>query len=114
MEQRRKWGEKMKIQIGERIYLNSDSQCYWITQEKEVKRGNNAGKLTEKRITGYFRNLTDLLSDIPERKIRECDAETIKELKDVVSSTESLVREIVDKLSRFNKELEIDEDTFPM
>lgn len=104
----------MKIQIGERIYLNSDSQCYWITQEKEVKRGNNVGKLTEKRITGYFRNLTDLLSDIPERKIRECDAETMKELKGVVSSTESLVREIIDKLSHLNKELEIDEDTFPM
>lgn len=114
MEQRRKWGEKMKIQIGERIYLNSDSQCYWITQEVEIKKGKNAGKFTEKRITGYFRNLTDLLSDIPERKIRECDAETMKELKDVVSSTESLVREIIDKLSRFNKELEIDEDTFPM
>lgn len=64
--------------------------------------------------TFYFRNLTDLLSDMPERKIRECDAETMKELKDVVSSTESLVGEIVDKLSRFNKELEIDEDTFPM
>lgn len=114
MKQRRKWGEKMKIQIGERIYLNSDSQCYWITQEKEVKRGNNAGKLTEKRITGYFRNLTDLLSDIPERKIRECDAETIKELKDVVFRTESLVREIIDKLSHLNKELEIDEDDVPI
>ena len=104
----------MKIRIGEGIYLNSDSQCYWITQEKEVKRGNNAGKLTEKRITGYFRNLTDLLSDIPERKIRECDAETIEKLKDVVSSTESLVREIIDKLSHLDKEIEIDEDTFPM
>lgn len=114
MVQRRKWGENMKIQIGERIYPNSDSQCYWITQEKEVKRGNNAGKLTEKRITGYFRNLTDLLSDIPERKIRECDAETMKELKGVVSSTESLVREIIDKLSHLDKEIEIDEDAFPM
>lgn len=114
MEQRRKWGEKMKIQIGERIYLNSDSQCYWITQEKEVKRGSNAGRLTEKRITGYFRNLTDLLSDIPERKLRECDAETIKELKDVVRSTESLVREIIDKLSYLNKKLEIDEDDVPI
>lgn len=104
----------MKLQIGERIYLNSDSQSYWITQEVEIKKGKNAGKFTEKRITSYFRNLTDLLSDIPERKIRECDAETMKELKGVVSSTESLVREIVDKLSGFNKELEIDEDTFPM
>lgn len=114
MAQRRKWGEKMKLQIGERIYLNSDSQCYWITQEVEIKKGKNAGKFTEKRITGYFRNLTDLLSDIPERKIRECDAETMKELKGVVSSTESLVREIVDKLSHLDKEIEIDEDTFPM
>ena len=104
----------MKIQIGERIYLNSDSQCYWITQEKEVKRGSNAGRLTEKRITGYFRNITDLLSDIPERKIRECDAETMKELKDIVSRTESLVREIIDKLSHLNKELEFNEDDVPI
>lgn len=114
MAQRRKWGEKMKIQIGERIYLNSDSQCYWITQEKEVKRGSNAGRLTEKRITGYFRNITDLLSDIPDRKIRECDAETMKELKDIVSRTESLVREIIDKLSHLNKELEFNEDDVPI
>ena len=104
----------MKLHIGERIYLNSDSQCYWITQEKEVKRGSNAGKLTEKRITGYFRNLTDLLSDIPERKIRECDAENIEELKDVVSRTENLVREITDKLSHLNKELEFNEDDVPI
>lgn len=103
----------MKIQIGDRIYLNSDSQSYWITQEVEIKKGKNAGKFTEKRITGYFRNITDLLSDIPERKIRECDAETIEELKDVVS-TECLVREIVDKLSHLNKEIEIEEDAFPM
>ena len=102
----------MKIQIGDRIYLNSDSQSYWITQEVEIKKGKNAGKFTEKHITGYFRNITDLLSDIPERKIRECDAETIEELKDVVSRTECLVREIVDKLSHLNKE--IDEDAFPM
>lgn len=104
----------MKIQIGDRIYLNSDSQSYWITQEVEIKKGKNVGKFTEKRITGYFRNITDLLSDIPERKIRECDEETIEELKDVVSRTESLVREIVDKLSHLNKEIEIEEDAFPM
>lgn len=102
-----------RIELGERIYLNWDNQCYWLTQEGEVKKGKNAGKFTEKRITGYFRNLTDLLSDIPERKLRECDAETIEELKGVVSRTESLVREIIDKLSHFNKELEIDEETFP-
>ena len=103
----------MKIQIGERIYLNSDSQCYWITQEKEVKRGSNAGRLTEKRITGYFRNLTDLLSDIPERKIRECDAKDLDELKTLVSRVESLVREIIEKLSKFDK-AEIRDDDFPM
>lgn len=40
--------------------------------------------------------------------------ETIKELKDVVRSTESLVREIIDKLSYLNKKLEIDEDDVPI
>ena len=38
----------------------------------------------------------------------------MKELKGVVSRTESLVREVVDKLSHLDKEIEIDEDTFPM
>lgn len=104
----------MKMRIGEGIYLNSDSQSYWITQYKIIQKGKNAGKVREERVTGYYRNIKDVIADIPERKIRECDAETMKELKGVVSSTESLVGEIVDKLSRFNKELEIDEDTFPM
>lgn len=104
----------MKMRIGEGIYLNSDSQSYWITQDKIIQKGKNAGKVREERVTGYYRNIKDVIADIPERKIRECDAESMQELKDIVSSTESLVREIVDKLSRFNKELEIDEDTFPM
>lgn len=104
----------MKMRIGEGTYLNSDSQSYWITQDKIIQKGKNAGKVREERVTGYYRNIKDVIADIPERKIRECDAETMKELKGVVSSTESLVREIIDKLSHLDKEIEIDEDTFPM
>lgn len=103
----------MRIRIGDHIILNSDSQSYWITQEVMVKKGKTAGSYTEKRITGYYRNLTDVLADIPERKLRECDAESMQELKDVVARSEDLVREIVDKLSHLNKELELDEENVP-
>ena len=56
----------------------------------------------------------DAIMEICKVLISTCDAETMKELKDVVSRTESLVREIIDKLSRFNKELEIDKEDVPI
>ena len=103
----------MKIQIGERIYLNSDSQSYWITEERITQKGKNAGKVTEKRVTGYYRNIKDVIADIPERKIRECDAKDLDELKTLVSRVERLVREIMEKLSKFDK-AEIKDEDFPM
>ena len=103
----------MKIQIGERIYLNSDSQSYWITQDKIIQKGKNAGKVREERVTGYYRNIKDVIADIPERKMRECDAKDLDELKMLVSSVESLVREIIYKLSTFDK-AEIKDEDFPM
>lgn len=103
----------MRIKIGDKIYLNSDSQSYWITQERITQKGKNAGKVRKERATGYYRNIKDVIADIPERKIRECDAKDLDELKTLVSRVESLVREIIEKLSKFDK-AEIRDEDFSM
>lgn len=104
----------MRIKIADKHYLNSDAQCYWISQEVEVKKGNNKGNLTEKRVSGYYRQLTELFANFAEAKIRSSDAETITELKQAVKDTEKVIREMTDSLKHLDKGLEIKDKEMPL
>lgn len=104
----------MRIKIADKHYLNSDAQCYWISQEVEVKKGRNKGNLTEKRVSGYYRLLTELLANFAEAKVRSADAETMTELKQAVKDTEKVIREMTESLKHFNKELKIKDGEIPL
>lgn len=68
-----------KIKVG-KYTLNIDRYCMWITEQKVSENG----KEREERVTGYFRNLDDLLEDfIKKSKAKDCStmAEVICEIK---------------------------------
>lgn len=104
----------MKIKIADGYYLNSDAQCYWISREVEVKKGKNAGNVTEKRVSGYYRHLTELLANFAEAKVRGADATTMCELKQAVKDTEKVVGEMTESLKHLNKGLDIKEEDMPL
>ena len=69
----------MEIEVGKYIIL-SDPQCMWIEEKSEGKHKQGEATERQKRITGYFRNFTDLLEDFSRRKILSSEAEEVSEV----------------------------------
>ena len=91
----------MKIRLGEKHWLNSDSQCYWISQDIVIEKGNNAGSVVERRVSGYTRTFEEAVDSFIEGHVRGVEindynslVETIETLKRTVESWKvDLVRE---------------------
>lgn len=78
----------MKIQLGGKHYLNSDTYCYWITCMVKSKDG----KPYEKRVSGYTATFNDAVSSYIERAVKRSVSEDIRLLRDEI---ESLKREVM-------------------
>ena len=68
----------MKIDLGNGYWLRSDALNLWVTQERVVKE---KGTVYEATVSGYHRNIPDLMADFIDRKIGESKATSIKELE---------------------------------
>ena len=68
----------MKIQLDEGYILNGDAYNYWIS--KMVQPQDEEKKPYERVCSGYYRTVEEVFTDVLERRIRENDAESIKEL----------------------------------
>ncbi|MCI7304090.1 MAG: hypothetical protein SOR93_10900 [Clostridiales Family XIII bacterium] len=90
----------MKVKIAEKYYLNSDQYSYWITKQVKTKTGPNAGKLREERASGYYHYIDDLMKGFVEREFRSSDAQSIKELKDVINDLKSLTNEMLTNIKQ--------------
>lgn len=68
----------MKIKIKDGTYLNCDVQCYWISKERENKK---TGETEERRFTGYFGRIDQLLDDYFEQHIRDSKSNSLTALR---------------------------------
>lgn len=64
----------MEVKIG-KYTLKSDYLSAWIEEEFVIQEGKNKGKTTQRRVTGYFRDLGLLLDDFIDTKAKDNDAE---------------------------------------
>lgn len=85
----------MRIKLDEKHWLNSDSQCYWISMDVEIKDGKNAGTIVDRRCSGYTLTFVQAVDSFIEKKIRTAEigdfaklAETIEDLKKTVEGWE--------------------------
>ncbi len=85
----------MRIKLDDKHWLNSDSQCYWISMDVEIKEGKNAGKVVDRRVSGYSRTFNDAVKSFTEAHVRTAEiddfaglVETIEELKKTVEGWE--------------------------
>lgn len=81
----------MKIYLGNNYYLNSDTQCFWITQEYEAKRKNGNTYLNQRVVSGYHRNFRDAIISCVENRIRSLE---VTELLTLAESVENLKKDI--------------------
>lgn len=65
----------MEIKIG-RYTLQSDRYCCFIEQEFK----NDKGKIAQRRVSGYFRDLGALLDDFIDTRVKDSDANNMKQV----------------------------------
>lgn len=80
----------MKIPLSNGYVLRSDPMNFWIT--KLMQNENGKGKEYERVVSGYFRNIPDLLDDFARRRIGESEAETMEKLAKDITSVRRLVK----------------------
>lgn len=87
----------MKIKVKEGTYLNSDSQCYWISKERENKK---TGETEERRFTGYFGRIDQLLDDYFEQHIRDSKSSSLTALRKEVAAVKKDIKQIAEEIKK--------------
>lgn len=67
----------MRIPLGNGYAIRSDALNFWITKERAAQK---TGKTYEETVSGYYRNIPDLIENYIDRHIGTSEAESLKEL----------------------------------
>lgn len=91
----------MKVKCG-RYTIYSDAYCMWIaeTRESKDKDGKPTGKTREERVAGYCENLEQLMEDFIEKRTRNSDATTLKQLLKDLASAERDAKKILKEVKK--------------
>lgn len=82
----------MKIRLDEKHWLNSDSQCYWITTEVKITKGNSAGNVVERRTSGYTRTFSEAVDSFIESHIRTAEIDDFRKLSKNIGELKKTVK----------------------
>lgn len=69
----------MEIKIG-KYTLKADRYGVWLEQEVKGKKGKSEGKDVQRRITGYYRDFSLLLDDFIDSRVKDSDANNMKQV----------------------------------
>ena len=81
----------MKIKLGKKYYLNSDSLCYWITEEIQPSSKSKTQKVYERRCSGYVSTFEEAVDSFIDKKILALEVTSYTKL---VSEINKLKREV--------------------
>jgi hypothetical protein len=90
--------EKMRTELnGGRYVLKSDQFCVWAEEVKTAKNGNEY----ERRVSGYYGTVSELVDGMMRQKILLSEATTLAELK---SDVENIRRELLDFVESISRD----------
>lgn len=90
----------MNIECG-RYTIHSDNFCMWITERVETKKdGKPTGKYAERVVAGYVETPVALMEDFIDKKTRNSDATTLKELLKDMAKAEKDVKAIIKAIKK--------------
>ena len=81
---------------GNERYLCADANCCWIV---ETRVSEKTGKVTEKKLAGYCGKLSDLFTGYLHKRLREDEAQNLKELAEHINNIESDIKKIMSNLT---------------
>lgn len=102
----------MEIKVG-KYTLRSDKFSMWLEEEYVSQEEKTKGKLMTKQVAGYCCSWKSLLDDFIDKKIEGSDAQSIKELIEVIkqavedakSLNERAIKEDFRIIRRIEKEI---------
>lgn len=87
----------MKIKMG-KYTIKSDSMNIWIEEERESKRKDGTMGTTMVKVGGYCRTIDDTLKSFMHYKVRDSEANSIREFLADIKQMELDVEMMIDKL----------------
>lgn len=81
----------MRIKLDDKHWLNSDSQCYWITREVKITKGKGAGSTVERRVSGYTATFAQAVDTFIEKKIKTAEIGDFSELVKIIDEVKNEV-----------------------
>lgn len=85
----------MKIKLDSRYTLNSDSECYWLTET--IVSDNR--KPYDRRVSGYHRTFEQATESFIDKKIRELDVTKLSKVSTEIRQLKEVIKEWMDNLS---------------
>ena len=82
----------MKIRLGDKYWLNSDPHCYWITVDVVTENGKNAGKVYERRVSGYTPTFEQCVDTFIDYHLTDSQISDFKKLKKEIADLKKEVR----------------------
>jgi hypothetical protein len=82
----------MKIRLGTKYWLNSDPQCYWITQDVKVTVGRKAGSTSERVCSGFTATFEQCVDSFIDKQIKQAEIARYSELKKVITDLKKEIR----------------------
>ena len=81
----------MRIRLGKKYWLNSDSQCYWITKDEKITKGKNKGDTSETLCSGYTATFEQCVDTFIDKQIKKAE---INDFTKLVKEIEKLKKEV--------------------
>lgn len=95
----------MEVQINKNYTLCSDKYNYWMIQNKEVKKGKNAGDTREVVVCGYHKTIESLMVSFADHKIKQSEAKTVSEALEAMAAAEKECKQLISKITKKAKEV---------
>lgn len=89
----------MNVDTGKYI-LKSDGLSMWIEQKYTGKNKNGEEKEVTKRVSGYLPTFQMLLLNFAQRKVRESEAESMKEVLNDLAEVEKDLQKLADGIGK--------------
>lgn len=90
----------MNIAINDKYSLMSDKYNYWLVEYKDIKEGKAKGEKREVVVCGYHKDVEGLMLSFAEKKIKQSEANTIKQALEEIAQAEKECKQIITKLSK--------------
>jgi hypothetical protein len=78
----------MKIKLDERYILNSDPECFWLTEIIVSEKR----KPYERRVSGYHRTFEMAVDSFIDKKIRELDVTKLSKVSTEIRQLKEVIR----------------------